>query len=76
MKQLLTDPNVRQLISQFDLDEPKLAKILVDKYEFIDGKIVISSAKVLNDDMSVNREADLQKLLPRLSECNLIFRKL
>jgi hypothetical protein len=74
MKKLLTDPNVRQLISQFDLDEPKLAKILVDKYEFIDGKIVISSAKVLNDDMSVNREADLQKLLPRLSECNLIFK--
>ena len=74
MKNILTDPNVRQLISQFDLDEPKLAKILVDKYEFIGGKIVISSAKVLNDDMSVNREVDLQKLLPRLSECNLIFK--
>jgi hypothetical protein len=74
MKYITSDPNVRQLISQFDLDEPKLAKILVDKYEFIDGKIVISSAKVLNDDMSVNREADLQKLLPRLSECNLIFK--
>jgi hypothetical protein len=74
MKYITSDPNVRQLISQLDLDEPKLAKILVDKYEFIDGKIVISSAKVLNDDMSVNRAADLQKLLPRLSECNLIFK--
>lgn len=76
MKNLLTDPNVRQLISQFDLDEPKLAKIFVDKYEFINGNIVISSANVLNDDMTVNRKADLEKLLPRLSECNLIFKKL
>lgn len=76
MKNLLSSDNVRQLISQFDLDEPKLAKILVDKYEFIDGKIVISSANVMNDDMTFNRKADLQKLLPRLSECNLIFRKL
>ena len=76
MKELLSNPNVRQLISQFDLDEPKLAKILVDKYDFIDGKIIISSAKVLNDDMTVNRKADLKKLLPRLSECNLIFNKL
>jgi len=74
-KHLLSDPNVRELIRQFDLDEPKLAKILVDKYCFIDGNIVISSAVVLNDDMTFNRKADLEKLLPRLSECNLIFKK-
>jgi len=76
MKNLLTDPNVRQLISQFDLDEPKIAKIFVDKYEFINGNIVISSANVLNDDMTFNRKADLEKLLPRLNECNLVFKKL
>jgi len=74
-KHLLSDPNVRELIRKFDLDEPQLYKIIVDDYCFINGNIVISSAVVLNDDMTFNRKADLEKLLPRLSECNLIFKK-
>jgi len=51
-KHLLSDPNVRELIRKFDLDEPQLYKIIVDDYCFINGNIVISSARQVTDEDS------------------------
>ena len=75
MKKILSDPNVRDLIKQFDLDEPKMYNILVDQYELQDGKIIILSAKVLDDKMNFLRFADQSKLIDKLNECNVIFKK-
>lgn len=72
MKDLLTDPNVRDLIRKFDLDEPQLYKIIVDEYSVVDGNIVISSARQITDDGS--RSVNLTKLVDHLSVCNVIFK--
>lgn len=73
-KQIQNNPNVRELIKAFDLDEPKLHNILVDDYYLNDGEIVIKSAKVLDSNMEVVRFAKLDKLIDKLSECNVIFK--
>lgn len=70
-KHLLSDPNVRELIRKFDLDEPQLYKIIVDDYCFINGNIVISSARQVTDEGS--RQVDLSKLVNHLDKCNVIF---
>lgn len=70
---ILKDPNVRDLIKAFDLDEPKLYSILIDDYEFKDGTIVINSAKVLDDKMNFIRFAQLDKLVGLINECNVVF---
>ena len=72
MKDLLTDPNVRDLIRKFDLDEPQLYKIIVDEYSVVDGNIVISSARQITDEGS--RSVNLTKLVDHLSVCNVIFK--
>ena len=72
MKDLLTDPNVRDLIRKFDLDEPQLYKIIVDEYSVVDGNIVISSARQITDEGS--RSVNLTKLADHLSVCNVIFK--
>ena len=74
MKKILSDHNVRDLIKQFDLDEPKMYNILVDEYELQDGKIIILSAKVLDYNMNFIRFADQSKLIDKLNECNVIFK--
>jgi hypothetical protein len=73
MKKIITDPNVQQLINQFDLTIPKMHNILIDDYELDDGRIVINSAKVLSDSMEFVRFADMSRLIDRLDECNIIF---
>jgi hypothetical protein len=73
MKKIITDPNVQQLINQFDLTTPKMHNILIDDYELDDGRIVINSAKVLSDSMEFVRFADMSRLIDRLDECNIIF---
>lgn len=74
MKQIITDPNVAQLIKQFDLEIPKMYNILVDQYELNDGKIVILSAQVLDDNMEFIRFANQSKLIDKLHLCNVIFK--
>lgn len=71
-KHLLSDPNVRELIRKFDLDEPMLYKIIVDDYCFINGNIVISSARQVTDDGS--RPVDLSRLVDHLPKCNVVFK--
>ena len=71
-KHLLSDPNVRELIRKFDLDEPQLYKIIVDDYCFINGNIVISSARQVTDEDS--RPVDLSKLVDHLMKCNVVFK--
>jgi hypothetical protein len=73
MKKIITDPNVQQLINQFDLTTPKMHNILIDDYELDNGRIVINSAKVLSDSMEFVRFADMSRLIDRLDECNIIF---
>ncbi len=73
MKKIITDPNVQQLINQFDLTTPKMHNILIDDYELDYGRIVINSAKVLSDSMEFVRFADMSRLIDRLDECNIIF---
>jgi hypothetical protein len=73
MKKIITDPNVQQLINQFDLTTPKMHNILIDDYELDNGRIVIISAKVLSDSMEFVRFADMSRLIDRLDECNIIF---
>ena len=73
MKKIITNPNVVQLISQFDLEIPKMYNILVDKYELNDGKIVILSAKVLDSNMEFIKFADQSKLIDSLHLCNVVF---
>lgn len=75
MKQLLSNKNVMELINQFDLDFPKMVNIYVDNYELDNGRIVILSAKILDDELNFIRFADLSKLIDHLSECNVIFKK-
>lgn len=70
-KHLLSDPNVCELIRKFDLDEPSLYKIIVDKYCFSDGKIVILEARTVTENGS--RPVDLSKLVDHLPLCNVIF---
>lgn len=74
MKKLISDPNVKELIKQFDLECPKLYNILIDKFELLDGKILINSAQVLDDDMNFIRFANLSKLIDNLHLCNIIFK--
>ena len=69
----LTNTNVRDLIKAFDLDEPKLYNILVDDFELDNGRIVINSAKVLDDNFNVTRLADQSKLIEFLPKCNIVF---
>ena len=64
-----------ELINQFDLDFPKMVNIYVDKYELDAGRIVILSAKILDDELNFIRFADLSKLIDHLPECNVIFKK-
>lgn len=73
MKKIITNPNVAQLIKQFDLEIPKMYNILVDKYELNDGKIVILSAKVLDGNMEFIKFADQSKLIDSLHLCNVVF---
>lgn len=73
MKKIITNPNVAQLIKQFDLEIPKMYNILVDKYELDDGKIVILSAKVLDNNMKFIKFADQSKLIDSLHLCNVVF---
>ena len=73
MKTILTNTNVRNLIKAFDLDEPKLYNILVDDFELDNGRIVINSAKVLDDNFNVTRLADQSKLIEFLPKCNIVF---
>lgn len=73
MKKIITNPNVAQLIKQFDLEIPKMYNILVDKYELNDGKIVILSAKVLDNNMEFIKFADQSKLIDSLHLCNVVF---
>ncbi len=73
MKKILTDPNVQDLIKQFDLEIPKMYNILVDQYELNNGKIVILSAKVLDSNMNFIKFADQSKLIDSLHLCNVIF---
>lgn len=74
MKQILDHPTVRQLAQQLDLEKPKLHNILIDDYELYNGRIIINSAKVLDDNFEVVRFAKLDKLIDSLSGCNLIFK--
>lgn len=62
-----------ELILTFDLERPKVTNILIDDFQLVDGKIVINCAKVLDNDLKFIRFADLTKLLPHLSNCNIIF---
>jgi hypothetical protein len=62
-----------ELIRTFDLERPAVTNILIDDAQLVDGKIVINCAKVLDNDLKFIRFADLTKLLPRLSNCNVIF---
>ena len=73
MKTILTNTNIRDLIKAFDLDEPKLYNILVDDFELDNGRIVINSAKVLDDNFNVSRLADQTKLIEFLPKCNIVF---
>jgi monoamine oxidase len=73
MKKILTDPNVQLLIKQFDLEVPKMHNILVDSYELNDGKIVILSAKVLDNELNFVKFADQSRLIDHLHMCNVIF---
>jgi hypothetical protein len=73
MKKIITDPNVQQLINQFDLTTPKMHNILIDDYELDNGRIVINSAKVLSDSMEFVRFADMSRLIDQLDKCNIIF---
>lgn len=73
MKKILTDPAVKHLIKQFDLETPKMFNILIDDYSLVDGKIVINSAKVLSEEMEFLRFADLSKMFPYMETCNVIF---
>lgn len=73
MKMTLTNTNVRDLIKAFDLDEPKLYNILIDDFELDNGRIVINSAKVLDDNFNVSRLADQTKLIEFLPKCNIVF---
>jgi len=47
---------------------------LIDDYELDNGRIVIKSAKVLDDNFEVVRFAKLDRLIDSLSGCNLIFK--
>ncbi len=62
-----------ELIRTFDLERPAVTNILIDDAQLVDGKIVINCAKVLDNDLKFIRFADLTKLLPYLSNCNVIF---
>jgi hypothetical protein len=62
-----------ELMLTFNLERPKVTNILIDDFQLVDGKIVINSAKVLDNDLKFIRFADLTKLLPHLSNCNVIF---
>jgi hypothetical protein len=62
-----------ELIRTFDLERPVVTNILIDDAQLVDGKIVINCAKVLDNDLKFIRFADLTKLLPHLSNCNVIF---
>jgi len=73
MKTTLINTNVRDLIKAFDLDEPKMHNILVDEFELDNGRIVILSAKVLDDNFNVSRLADQSKLIDFLPQCNIVF---
>lgn len=73
MKLTTSNPNVRDLIKAFDLDEPKLYNILVDDFELDNGRIIINSAKVLDDNFNVTRLADQSKLIDFLPQCNIVF---
>lgn len=73
MKTILTNTNVRNLIKAFDLDEPKLYNILIDDFGLDKGRIVINSAKVLDDNFNVSRLADQTKLIEFLPKCNIVF---
>lgn len=64
---------LEELILTFDLERPNVTNILIDDVQLVDGKIVINSAKVLDNDLKFIRFADLTKLLPHLSNCNIIF---
>lgn len=74
MKKLITDPNVQDLIKAFDLEIPKMHNILIDNFELDDGRIVINSAKVLDDNLNFVRLANLSKLIDNLDKCNVIFK--
>jgi hypothetical protein len=62
-----------ELIRTFDLERPTVTNILIDDAQLVDGNIVINCAKVLDNDLNFIRFADLTKLLPHLSNCNVIF---
>jgi hypothetical protein len=62
-----------ELIRTFNLERPTVTNILIDDAQLVDGKIVINCAKVLDNDLKFIRFADLTKLLPHLSNCNVIF---
>jgi hypothetical protein len=64
---------LEELILTFDLERPNVTNILIDDVQLVDGKIVINCAKVLDNDLKFIRFADLTKLLPHLSNCNIIF---
>lgn len=64
---------LEELILTFNLERPNVTNILIDDVQLVDGKIVINSAKVLDNDLKFIRFADLTKLLPHLSNCNVIF---
>ncbi len=64
---------LEELILTFDLERPNVTNILIDDVQLVDGKIVINSAKVLDNELKFIRFADLTKLLPHLSNCNVIF---
>ena len=74
MKKIITDPNVQDLIKAFDLEIPKMHNILIDNFELDDGRIVINSAKVLDDNLNFVRLANLSKLIDNLDKCNVIFK--
>lgn len=73
MKKILTNPNVQELIKQFDLETPKMYNILIDNYELDNGRILILSAKVLDSNMEFIKFADQSKLIDSLPLCNVIF---
>lgn len=76
MKTLLTNPDVQELIKQFDLEVPKMYNILIDVYSVSNNELIIKHAVVLDKEMMPLREANLERLAGHLHECNVVFKKL
>lgn len=72
MNKILNDPNVKSLIETLDLKAPT-ERLEVSDYELVSGRIEIKEIKVLDIQGNFLRLANINKVVPYLSEYNISF---